>query len=250
MSNNTDGPENLYFYNPSTALAIVFSVLYLLLTFWHAWINFVTARHATIKHKYTIPLSVACLISTVGWSVRIASVTNTASIPLYAVSASYVVISPIFVCATLYLLVTRLIRWTLPEVGSAAQRFFGLPPRWLGRAFITSDIFSFLMQCSGSGIASSGNWEGDMKDVGTNVLLVGLGLQLATFSAFLVVLARFVHRVAGAKGAAAEWNSSVKKVVLGMWIAGFWVQVCASLPPSLPPSLSLLFFLRSPGGRR
>jgi hypothetical protein len=213
---------NLYFYNPSTAVAIVFSALYFLLTVYHFYISILYARKQPIKHKYTIPLFVAALISTAGWSVRIASIKNKQSIPLYAISASYVVISPIFVCATLYLLLTRLIRSSLPE--GPDQVFFRISPRWLGRIFITSDIFSFLTQCSGSGIASSGNWEGDLKTVGTNVLLVGLALQLATFSTFLLVLGRMVGRVNRSRDAG--FNPCVKKVLLGAWIAGFFVQVC------------------------
>jgi len=101
---------------------------------------------------------VAALISTAGWVVRIVSIHNDSSIPVYAVSASYIVISPIFVCATLYLLLTRLIHTSIPE--GRGQVFLGISPRRLGRVFITSDIFSFLTQCSGSGTASSGNWEG------------------------------------------------------------------------------------------
>ncbi|KAH0848332.1 putative RTA1 domain protein [Fonsecaea pedrosoi] len=231
-NDNDSSDLNLYFYSPSTAAAVIFSVLYFLLTLWHGYINFVATRHATYKHKYTIPLFVACVISTAGWSIRNASIHDLDSIPLYAVSASYIVISPIFVCATLYLLLTRLIRTSLPaEDGQHQQVFFRIRPGWLGRLFITSDIVSFLTQCSGSGIASSGNWEGDLKTVGTNVLLVGLSLQLATFTVFLVVLGRFVRRVSlrGAKdsggAAAAAWDPRVRKVVWAVWIAGFWIQI-------------------------
>ncbi|OAP63301.1 hypothetical protein AYL99_02528 [Fonsecaea erecta] len=233
MSNddNSNSDQNLYFYSPSTAAAVVFSVLYFLLTVWHGYLNFVVAtrrrhRHhhhnhtARDKHKYTIPLFVACVISTAGWSVRNASIHNLASIPLYAVSASYIVISPIFVCATLYLLLTRLIRTTLP---THQQVFFRVPPHWLGRVFITLDVISFLTQCSGSGIASSGNWEGNLKTVGTNVLLVGLSLQLATFSVFLVFFGSFVKRVSWCKETA--FDCGARKVVWAIWIAGFWVQV-------------------------
>ncbi|EXJ56856.1 hypothetical protein A1O7_07200 [Cladophialophora yegresii CBS 114405] len=216
---NSNDDLNLYFYSPSTAAAIIFSVLYATLALWHGFINFIRTRHVSQKHKYTIPLFVACVISTAGWAVRIASIHNVSSIPLYAVSASYIVISPIFVCATLYLLLTRLIRSTL---AGQLQIFLGISPRWIGRVFITSDVFSFLTQCSGSGIASSGNWEGDLKTVGTNVLLVGLSLQLATFSVFLCVLWMFGQR---ARSTQAGMDPYVSKVVLGVWVAGFFVQV-------------------------
>ncbi|KAJ9610403.1 hypothetical protein H2200_005180 [Cladophialophora chaetospira] len=223
-SNSTTSDEdlNIYFYDPSTPAAVVFSVLYAILTLWHAYINFIFGRSVVHKHKYTIPLFVACVISTAGWVIRIVSVNNTSSIPLYATSASYIVISPIFVCATLYLLVTRLIRTTLPE-DDKQQVFLGVRPRWLGRLFITSDISSFLTQGAGSGIASSGNWEGNLKTVGTNVLLVGLSLQLATFTVFLVVLGTFQRRVRRSKDV--DMSSNVNRVLKGVWIAGFFVQV-------------------------
>ncbi|KAJ9623768.1 hypothetical protein H2204_011060 [Knufia peltigerae] len=226
-SSSTDDPH-LYFYSPSTAAAVVFSVLYLLLTLWHFYINFIVARRRFVKHKYTIPLFVAALISTVGWVVRILSVRNDTSIPLYATSASLIVISPIFVCASLYLLLTRLIRATLPN--GPAQSFFGIKPSWMGRLFITSDVFSFLTQCSGSGIASSGNWEGNLKDVGTNVLLVGLALQLATFTVFLTVMVRFVRRVTRSRDT--DFSPCVKKVVIGANIASCFVQVRYLIPLS------------------
>lgn len=224
-SSSSDDPH-LYFYSPSTAAAVIFSVLYLLLALWHFYINFIAARQCLLKHKYTIPLSIAALISTVGYVVRIISVRNDTSIPLYAISSSWIVISPIFVCASLYLLLTRLIRTTLPS--GPGQSFFGMRPSWLGRLFISSDVFSFLTQCSGSGIASSGNWEGNMKDIGTNVLIVGLALQLATFTVFLTVMARFVRRVIRRRDAG--FSPCVKKVMIGANIASCFVQVRYLIP--------------------
>jgi hypothetical protein len=220
-STSSSSDLNLYFYHPSSAAAIVFTAIYTLLCAWHLTINTIVARRAPNKHKYTIPLSVASLISTAGWGVRIASVKQVDSIPLYAISASYIVISPIFVCATLYLLLTRLI-----AASKARQSvLLGVSTRWLGRGFIVSDVCSFLTQCSGSGIASSGNWEGNLKTVGTDVLLVGLSLQLATFSVFLVVLWRFGVRARDSGGLG--WPE--KKVIRATWIAGVLVQVSLTL---------------------
>jgi len=223
----TTTDTNLYFYSPSIAAAIVASILYAVLAGFHFYLCIIYARRQPVKHRHTIPLFVAALISTVGWSTRIASASNTSNIPLYAVSSSYIVISPIFVCATLYLLLSRLIRLGLPE-GGRQQVFFHIPPRWLGRIFIMSDIFSFLTQCSGSGIASSGNWEGNTKDIGIRVLLVGLALQLATFTVFLTLMWRYVCRVRAS--VATGFHPSVKKVILGVWVAGAFVEVCQRHP--------------------
>lgn len=64
----------------------------------------------------------------------------------------------------------------------------------LTRIFVICDIVTFLIQVSGSGIASSGNWEGEVVDIGTNVLIAGLSLQIATFTFFVAIVARF-HRI-------------------------------------------------------
>jgi hypothetical protein len=151
---------NIYPYNPTTTPAIFFTTFYSILTFTHFHLSILTPHSLPLgqcKHRYTIPLFIAAMLSTAGYGLRIASIHHTDSVPLYATSASYIVVAPIFVCATLYLLLTHLIRTTLPEHN---QRIFGVPARWLGRTFIFSDVSSFLMQASGSGVASSGNWEG------------------------------------------------------------------------------------------
>ncbi|RVX66549.1 hypothetical protein B0A52_09425 [Exophiala mesophila] len=223
MSSNRQsfGRDNLYFYDPSVALAVVFSVLYALLSAYHLYLSTWYTRKQQIKHRFTIPLPIAAVVATVGWALRIASVTNKASIPLYAISGSYIVISPIFVCATLYILLTRVIRYSLPE--GHLQRFAGISPKWLGRLFITSDVTSFLTQGGGSGVASGGNWRGNSKDIGIKILLVGLALQLATFSLFMFTLWRYMCRVRVNPGVAG-FDRSIKKVLTGAWIASVFVQ--------------------------
>ena len=226
--------DNIYPYKPSLAAAAVFTGLYAVWLIWHTYLAFWLPRSQTYKHRYTIPLFVATLLSTAGYLVRIISCNNLSSIPLYATSASYIVIAPIFVCATLYLLLKYLVNLCLPT--GPDQVLFRINPRWLGRIFICSDVFSFLTQAAGSGIASSGNWEGNTKDIGVNILLVGLALQLGTFTFYLGFLWRFVCRVR--KVEEAGFNPCVRKVLTGIWIASAFVQV--SNPPYLPLSLMLM----------
>jgi hypothetical protein len=104
------------------------------------------------------------------------------------------------------------------------QRLYGLNPRWLGRIFITSDVTSFLTQGAGSGVASSAGWEGNTKDIGLNIILTGLALQLATFTFFIAFLATLVIRARKHGGLI----SGPHKVLIGVWIAAAFVQVCRS----------------------
>jgi len=107
-----------------------------------------------------------------------------------------------------------------------------------------------MLQGGGSAIATSGNWEGKSKEVGQNVLIVGLAMQLATFTIHMVVLLLFCIRVSAGKsdtkgegefrrrdgftdgdgngnGTEREFgfNPLVKQVVKGMWIASVLVEV-------------------------
>jgi hypothetical protein len=108
--------------------------------------------------------------------------------PPYAVSSSLIVLAPLFVAAGNYLLLSRL---CLSVLSSHITHIHSIPLRKLTKIFIISDVITFLIQVSGSGIASSGNWEGSTTKIGVDVLMVGLGVQLATVVFFFGVVGRF-----------------------------------------------------------
>lgn len=105
-------------------------------------------------------------------------------------SSTLIIIAPVFVAAGNYLLIGRLIRAVL---SSDKHRVFLISARYITKTFVGFDILSFLIQASGSGIAGSGSWEGDEAKIGTNVLIGGLGTQVATFVWFLSIVLRFWH---------------------------------------------------------
>lgn len=108
--------------------------------------------------------------------------------PPYAVSSTLIVVAPVFVAAGNYLLIGRLIRAVLPPTH---HRIFFIPAHLITRTFVGFDILSFLVQVSGTSIAAGSEWKGSQAKVGTNVLIGGLGLQVAMFSWFLAIVTRF-----------------------------------------------------------
>lgn len=231
--------SDLYTYDPSAAAAILFDVLYGLFIGPHFLLSCYRCRSRPIKHRYTLCLLIAAIIFTAGYSIRTASIQakNRGNISLYATSSSLIVISPIFVCATLYLLLARLIQVYLPLQN---QTFFNVPPRLLGKLFILSDATSFMTQGAGSAIAASGNWEGSSKTAGIDVLLVGLALQLSTFTFFLVVVWQFVCRVRLVEEGNFEPN--LKKMLRGVFIASIFVEVSEMRPQPFLDGRRLLSF--------
>jgi hypothetical protein len=246
---DTSSPDEVdpYSYNPSLALSIIFTTIYLILSVWHMYLSLVYARKQPIRHKYTICLFVAAVMSLVGWGMRILSIEYRHSWPMsiiwYACSQSCVVIAPVFVCASLYLLLTRLIRFNLPAEdkvqgsggggggGRSPQISLGLSPKWLSYLFLISDFTSFNTQGGGSSIAGARSWKGTLRTIGIDVILIGLALQVVTFTVFLTVLAMFQSRVHSMKDVSLQ--PGAKKVILGVWIASILVQVCLPLTVTL-----------------
>lgn len=220
--------DNIYGYDASKPAAIVAAVLNGILFVWHGYLCFWVPRTLRHKHRYTIPLFVATFFATAGYGVRIASVSDPSSVSLYANSSSWVVLSPIFVCAMLYWQLKYLVLLLLPP--GPQQRLFGINPLWLGRIFITSDILSFLTQGAGSGIAASGGWEGNMKNIGEGVLIGGLSLQLLTFTVYGVFMFRLVNRVHNSPQA--SFIPGVKHVLIGVAIAAVCIQVSSLITSS------------------
>lgn len=87
-----------------------------------------------------------------------------------------------------------------PPAGAPSYRGC-LRPGWVTCLFISSDVFSLLVQSSGAGLmASSSSASG--ANLGKTIITAGLAIQLVFFFCFLVITAH-LHRTAygGAAGA-------------------------------------------------
>ncbi|EAS30864.3 RTA1 domain-containing protein [Coccidioides immitis RS] len=213
---------SIYFYDPSLPASILFTILYAFPTAFLFYTTIIGPRTGKYGHAgYFVPLCIGAAMEVAAYADRCASIKQPGSIPLYAVSSSLVVIAPVFICASLYMLMGRLIRAGIPEA-KGQQQVFGIAPRWLPRIFVASDIISFLTQALGSAIAAAGVWEGSEKGAGTNALIGGLALQLATFSMFFAIVVRFHRRVHALRH---QVDDNLKKVLLGLYVAGFFIWV-------------------------
>ncbi|KAK2749183.1 hypothetical protein FQN57_006798 [Myotisia sp. PD_48] len=217
---------NIYFYDASLAASALFTVLNALPTAFLVYTTIIGPRTGKYRDaSFFIPLCIGGLMEVGGYIIRCISIQNNRNIPIYATSSSLIVIAPVLVCASLYLLLGKLVRAGIPTApGQKQARILGITAHWLPRVFIASDILSFSTQAGGSGIASSNNWQpGPTKDLGENVLIAGLALQLATFSAFMALIIRFHQRARLA--AKHEISSGLKKVLIGLYISGFFIEV-------------------------
>lgn len=217
---------DIYFYKPSLAASILFTVLYFIPYVYHLYaLVFAPCQGRFRRTGHFTPLVIGALLEVFGYAIRCASLKKPADIPLYAVSATLIVVAPVFVCASLYLLMDRLV-WNAEDEKSneisTKFLFISIRRRWLPRIFVTLDIISCLTQASGSGIASAGDWEGSEKDTGTGVLIGGLVLQVVTFTAFLIIVGSF-HLKSIRSGSIIE--EGIGKLLRGIYISGFFILV-------------------------
>ncbi|KAL5350220.1 hypothetical protein ACLOAV_005258 [Pseudogymnoascus australis] len=201
--------ESIWTYDPNYPVSIVFAVFYAIPLFVQGYQTFIRYRS-----YYFWVVFVGALLEVGGYAARTVAIKHLDQIPPYAVQSSLVIIAPIFIGAGDYLLVSRLCLAVLP---SHLTRIYGLSTRKLTRIFISCDIISLLIQVSGSGIASSGNWEGSNATLGENVLIAGLATQLAAFTFFVGVLRRF-HQLANTEGRA-DAPRGWRKVLLAVYVS-------------------------------
>lgn len=191
----------------SIAGNIAFAAAYACLSFIHLLRYMLEARilhredHVLLNsHKWTLCLPVAEAFMFLGFILRLVCRSNQQSIPLYAVSNLFIILSPTAFIAFIYMMYGRLIACldptlsTKPECKGKSMLSPVLPPRLAGRLFITSDIITFVIQASGGGLQASGN--PDMASLGNKLFLIGVTLQAISFAFFIVLLVMAHIRIA------------------------------------------------------
>jgi hypothetical protein len=67
-------------------------------------------------------------------------------------------------------------------------------PKWLTKIFVMGDVVCFLIQALGAGILSNAD-DKKKRDLGQNIILVGLVMQIVIFGLFMIVAMVFHLRV-------------------------------------------------------
>ncbi|KAL4987773.1 RTA1 like protein-domain-containing protein [Aspergillus falconensis] len=248
---DTDDEDwSIFFYNPSLAASVLFSILYMIPLVYHTYISYIAHKKTSgkyFRYSYSAPIIIAAVIEINGYAERAASTQSTQDIGLFASSQTMIVLAPVLVCASLYVLLGRIIRSTCTLEGQARDwdargRGTGIGTRreeaageaekrpdvkvggivrvsYLPKIFITLDVAAMLTQGGGSAIAASGEWKGTMKDIGTGVLIGGLALQVATFAVFLSVVVAFHQEILR------HGEEGMKMVLQGVYIAGLFIMI-------------------------
>ncbi|KAK8062543.1 hypothetical protein PG997_014640 [Apiospora hydei] len=208
MADATPEDWSVWLFEPSLPLAIVATVVYIIATI---WISYLTCYRYKAWYFVSVPIGGLCQVT--GYAMRAYSTQNHQDIGIFATSTSLIILAPILVAAGNYLLIGRLIRAVLP---ASRHRVFKVPAQRLTHIYVSFDVVCLCVQSSGSSLASGVGWVGQLADIGMNILLAGLALQVFAFSTYLCILVRFHHlsRSMAVPGSPEGWFNVLKAVYI------------------------------------
>ncbi|PYI30068.1 parasitic phase-specific protein PSP-1 [Aspergillus indologenus CBS 114.80] len=117
-----------------------------------------------------------CILEIVGYIGRIIIHDNPFAFNGFIMQIICITIAPVFFCAAIYVLLSRVI--ILVD-----ERLSRIPPRFLGWIFITCDIISLVLQAVGGALSCTGDTKDDIQ-VGVDISLAGLVFQVVTLTLF------------------------------------------------------------------
>ncbi|KIX01520.1 uncharacterized protein Z518_09246 [Rhinocladiella mackenziei CBS 650.93] len=187
---NENADFKLYQYDPSLTAAVIFIILFLLITLLH------TYQLVRTRTWYFIPFCIGGYFQWIGYIGRAIGSQESPdwSVGAYVLQSILILVAPALFAASIYMELGRVIRLTDGAVHSVINT------RWLTKIFVAGDVLSFLMQGSGGGIMASGT-ESSMT-TGEKIIIGGLVLQILFFSFFIIVGITFhirMHRMPTSK---------------------------------------------------
>ncbi|KNG88491.1 hypothetical protein ANOM_003232 [Aspergillus nomiae NRRL 13137] len=210
----------LYRYTPSLGAAVLFLILFALITLYHLY------QVIRLRSWYFLVFVFGGVFQVIGYICRALAHNDTNSIPIYSIGTIMILLAPPLYAASIYMTLGRLIKYLDAEALSI------VPTRWLTLIFVIGDVVAFVMQAAGGGIMASGSLSA--MNTGETVTIVGLAVQLAFFSVFIVTSTIFHWRI--------HHNPTERSLIKGQskWTETTWVTVMGVLYVS-----SVLILVRS-----
>ncbi|GAB1742825.1 hypothetical protein NU219Hw_g8533t2 [Hortaea werneckii] len=105
----------------------------------------------------------------------------------YIIQAIFLLVAPALFAASIYMEFGRIV------TGLQAEHHTFMRITWITKIFVTGDVISFLLQGGGGGYQSSGTAEA--LSTGTDIIIVGLFVQLLFFGFFIGVAGAWHYRM-------------------------------------------------------
>ncbi|KAH6716517.1 RTA1 like protein-domain-containing protein [Leptodontidium sp. MPI-SDFR-AT-0119] len=168
-----------YQYDPSVPGAAIFAILFLGTTAYHCWQAFQK------RTFYFIPLIIGGHFEWIGYVCRILSHYNMDSMAIFIMQTLLLLLPPSLFAASIYMVLGRLILYTNGESMAPIRA------NWLTKIFVIGDVFSFLVQAGGGSMMANAS----SQNLGKNLVILGLVLQILFFGLFVITSVIFHRRM-------------------------------------------------------
>ena len=173
----------IYRYIPSQALSILGIVLFALALLVHS------GQVLLYRFWSFTPVAIACLMEIIGYAFRFLSGRNDPyNIIYFVVEYFFIVTAPVLISASIYICLTKLIRWA----GTVKPNASRLNPKIVLWVFITADVVTTIMQITGAALIGAKTSKHKDPTAANDILLAGLAIQSFCFVLFLGLYARFI----------------------------------------------------------
>ncbi|RQM07441.1 hypothetical protein DH86_00002911 [Scytalidium sp. 3C] len=175
--------SSYYFYRVSLAANTVFIVL-----FGISLLGFVSTFALTRRaFAFHVAMISGVILEVLGYAGRIMSWQNQWNENGFLMQIVCLTIAPAFLAAGIYLCLRRIVYAFGPDNSR-------ITPEAYTRIFIPCDLASLLLQAAGGGIASAASHQNKNPQVGNDIMIVGLSVQVFTLLIFILLCLDFARR--------------------------------------------------------
>ena len=211
-----------YDYYPSFSAALLFAILFGLLTALHI------TQAALYKKSFCWVICMAAIWEFGAFFTRTLSTRNQQSAGLVFTSQIFVLLAPLWVNAFDYMLFARMVHYFLPS-----KSLLGIRAGTFGVVFVGLDIFAFVIQLVGGMMAGPNDTQQQMMK-GIHIYMGGIGLQEFFIVCFLGLVIRFQLEVGKLSGKASPlagtggvWDASGRRLLYTLYASlGFITVSC------------------------
>ncbi|KAF4498895.1 RTA1 [Fusarium agapanthi] len=136
------------------------------------------------KTRFCLPFFLGGVCEVLGYFFRALCYNATNSLPLNIMQALFLLLPPVFLAATLYMVYSRLVR----SIGGESCSLISV--HWTTRLFVLGDVLTFNIQGNGGGLLAND----DLVHIGNIIVIAGLVAQILLFLAFVACCVVFHRR--------------------------------------------------------
>jgi hypothetical protein len=174
--------DTIYGYFPSLGLNAFFVAIFAAFAIFHIIVG-------VLKKTWFLAyvLSVGCIAEAIGYGGRIMLHDNPYGNTAFSMQISCLIFAPSFIAAGIYITLKDIITTFGAETSILKPIYY----TWI---FISCDIVCLVLQSVGGGLAGSAGFNAKQRDVGTDMMIAGVTLQVMTLIVFAALVSLYASR--------------------------------------------------------